>query len=328
MDLLIDSSYSDRISEFLRVFRVRSTIYCHSAMSSPWGFRVKGSTSASFHLLLSGRAWLEVNGGEPTRLSAGDLVVLPHGDDHQLRDNLTSDIEFLDDILKRTPPEGGHIRYGGGGTESEIICGGFVIEDPELAPPLPDLPPVLHSPLEESETASFAASASAMLAALTDERAPARAALANRLAEVLLTQAIGEHATRSPGESWLSAISEPSIAAALKMIHHEPGYGWTVDRLARRVGMSRSIFSERFRRVTGDPPMSYVRKCRLGRAARYLTSTNWGLAYIARRTGYESDVALSKAFKKQFGTSPREYRNAVQEALDPDAVRGRLSQGD
>jgi soluble lytic murein transglycosylase-like protein/AraC-like DNA-binding protein len=313
MDLLVDSSHSDRVSEFLRILRVRSTIYCRSDMSAPWGFRVMGSAAASFHVLLAGEAWLEIEGVEPMHLHAGDIVILPHGDDHQVRDTLTSEIEFLDDILDRTPPVAGHLRYGGSGPTSKIICGGFVAEDPHVRPLLRKLPPVLRSPGKEIGSHSVAAPAVTLVEALTHEGAPASAALANRLAEILLASAIREHAQRPPGESWFMAVAEPAVAAAIRMIHDEPEHRWTVDGLARRVGMSRSAFSARFRAVTDDPPMTYVRKSRLGRAARYLVNTNWALAHIARRTGYDSDVALSKAFKKQFGIAPSDYRTAALE---------------
>jgi AraC-like DNA-binding protein len=312
MDLLIDSSRSDRVSEFLRIFRVRSTIYCRSVMSAPWGFRVKGSAIASFHLLISGNAWLEVDGAEPRRLAEGDLVVLPHGDDHQLRDDLASEIEYLDDILDRSPPVEGRLEYGGGGASSHIICGGFAIEDPAMRPFLEDLPRVLHVESRD-ETTGLAAPAAGILEALSAHPL-GTPALANRLAELLLTHAIGQYAALSPEASWLAAINEPSIAAAIKLIHQEPERPWVVGELAQRVGMSRSSFAERFRVVTGEGPMTYVRKCRLGRVARYLATTNWGLVYIARRSGYESDVSLSKAFKRQFGLSPRDYRIAAQEA--------------
>jgi AraC-like DNA-binding protein len=318
MDLLIDSSRTDRISEFLRVLRVRGTIYCRSHMSSPWGFRVKGSGSASFHLLLAGGAWLEVDGSDPMRLLAGDVVVLPHGDDHQLRDDLASDIEFLDEILQRTPPIDGRLRYGGGGEVSEIVCGGFVVEDPEIRPLLNDLPRVLHSQRGRADGSSVTRATSGLVSALTDEHIPGRSALADRLAEVILTHAISDQATGSSADRSMSVVGESAIAAALEMIRSDPARAWTVGELARRVGMSRSSFSERFRNVTGDPPMSYVRKSRLGRAARYLVGTDWGLAYIARRTGYDSHVALSKAFKKQFGKAPRDYRSAARAALDSD----------
>src|SRR5918992_5408639 len=142
MDLLVDSSPSDAVSELLRVLRVRSTVYCRSLMSAPWGFRVKGSGSPSFHVVLTGQGWLEVDGCEPIPLAAGSIIALPHGDDHQLRDELSSEVEFLDDILQRSPPAEEGLRYGGGGQVTEIICGGFSIEDPEIGPLLTGLPVV------------------------------------------------------------------------------------------------------------------------------------------------------------------------------------------
>ena len=76
----------DTVSDVLQSLSVRSVIYCLSQLREPWGFGVEGAQVAKFHLVLSGSCWLELDGYDPARLSAGELVLSPHGDPHTVRD--------------------------------------------------------------------------------------------------------------------------------------------------------------------------------------------------------------------------------------------------
>jgi transcriptional regulator GlxA family with amidase domain len=92
------------------------------------------------------------------------------------------------------------------------------------------------------------------------------------------------------------------------LLHSRPDEPWTVAGLARAVGLSRTLFTGRFRDLVGHPPIRYLTKVRLSRAAGYLATTNDNLSAIARRTGYDSEASLSKAFKREYRRSPGEYR--------------------
>ena len=94
----------------------------------------------------------------------------------------------------------------------------------------------------------------------------------------------------------------------------QPGRPWTLEALAHTVGMSRSLLAARFRAVTGESPMRHLAAVRLNRAADYLTSSDLSIESIATRTGYGSDAALSKAFKREFGISPGTYRRLKGDA--------------
>ena len=105
-------------------------------------------------------------------------------------------------------------------------------------------------------------------------------------------------------------VTDPQIARALRLIRERPDHPWSVPELATTVGMSRSAFAERFRGATGETPIQSLTRYRLERAAEYLRTTNAGIREIARITGYDSEVSISKAFRRQFGTSPGAYRKA------------------
>jgi AraC-like DNA-binding protein len=300
----------DVLSEILRSIRVRSTMYCQSEFTAPWGFRVEAREIASFHLVVAGSCWVDVDGiDRPLRLAAGDLVVLFNGQPHQLRDTTSSPVTRLEDILATHPVSDGlRLSHGGGGSRTDLLCGGFVVEAGEAHLLRAAIPPVVYVRGQDSRPVPWL---DAILTLLNDElasRSPGAETVVARLSDVLLAKVLGACLAGQDQAPITPALKDPQIATALRLIHDRPEASWTVAGLASRVAMSRSAFAARFRRLTGESPMRYLRRFRLNRAAEYLSGSGKNLVEIARLTGYESDVALSKAFRRHFGAPPGTYR--------------------
>src|SRR5678816_1426370 len=85
---------------------------------------------------------------------------------------------------------------------------------------------------------------------------------------------------------------------------------WTVEDLARQVGMSRSGLAQRFADLLGVPPMQYLAQWRLQLAALQLRAADRPLARVAEDVGYESEAAFNRAFKREFGVPPAAWRRA------------------
>ena len=302
----------DGLSQLLLRLTVTSTVYCLSHMTSPWGFKVAARPRPAFHLLTSGNAWLQVEGRpEQVRLNAGDLVILPRGEAHAVRDSPKSPVQWLDRILEDTPPTDGRLAYGGGGDRSELLCGGFAVDQMTGRPLLEALPDLVLLRGSEGRAPEWLVGLIRMIAT---EMASSRAgseAVVTRLTDALLAQALRESlidADRALGKT--SAVSDARIARSLRLIRDHPDEPWTVPRMAAAVSMSRSAFTERFRGATGETPMQHLTRYRMSRAAEYLRATDAGLREIARLTGYDSEVSVTKAFKRQFGVPPGAYRKA------------------
>lgn len=302
----------DGLSQLLLRLTVTSTVYCLSHMTSPWGFKVAARPRPAFHLLTSGSAWLEVEGRpDQVRLNAGDLVILPRGEAHVVRDSPKSPVRWLDRILEETPPIDGRLAYGGGGQRSELLCGGFAVDQLTSKPLLEVLPDVVMLRGSEGRAPEWLVGLIRMIAT---EMASSRAgseAVVTRLTDALLAQALREcliDADRALGMT--SAVSDARIARSLRLMRDRPDEAWTVPRMAAAVSMSRSAFTERFRAATGETPMQHLTRYRMSRAAEYLRATNAGVREIARLTGYDSEVSVTKAFKRQFGVAPGAYRKA------------------
>jgi len=108
--------------------------------------------------------------------------------------------------------------------------------------------------------------------------------------------------------SWLSALCDPRIGAAIQAIHADPARAWTVQCLAKVAGLSRSTFALRFKQKSGVSPLAYVLRWRMQLAAGWLKNTDTSVSRIAQKLGYDSDSAFSHAFKRVMARSPREYR--------------------
>ena len=138
-------------------------------------------------------------------------------------------------------------------------------------------------------------------------------ALIARLSDILFIQAVRAHFSslvdgKGNGHGWLRALGDPQIGAAIAFIHQHPEHEWKVASLASKVGMSRSAFSEKFRALVGVPPLKYVAQWRIHKATWLLRTSDAKIADIAERVGYDSEVSLSRAFKRFNGVSPGNYR--------------------
>ncbi len=143
---------------------------------------------------------------------------------------------------------------------------------------------------------------------------PGGSLIAQQLAYMMLVQALRLHlsdtASASPG--WLSALSDKHMSLAIASMHNDPGFCWTLQSLAERVGMSRSVFALRFRETVGATPMEYLTRWRMLLAAERLKNTAEGLSGIAESLGYQSESAFGKVFRRVMGRSPRQYIRSTQ----------------
>ncbi len=310
MDLLNDHAH-DAVTDVLSAAQVHSTVFCLSELGAPWGFRVVGRNVAKFHLVLDGACVLDVDGEDPVDLSAGDLVLLPYGDEHAMRDRPGSPVTRLDEILSDHPvDDNARLSYGGDGPTTRLLCGGFGLRDTMPGPVLSLLPKVLRFDAGKAGVAQWLEPIFAMLQAEATTSAPGAKAVFAKIADVFLTQILRTYlvGAAETGLLALEPLTDASIAAALELMHAEPDRQWTVASLAGEVAMSRTLFTNRFRQLVGDPPMRHLTKVRLARAAGYLATTDLNVFRVARHCGYDSDASLAKAFTREFQLSPGEYR--------------------
>jgi len=312
----MESAPTDVLTDVLETVRVSSVCYGRIELGAPWGLRVGRSDAAAFHVLLRGSAWLEVDGmGEAVQLASGDLFALPHGHAHTLRDSLDTPARPLEELVHRAAAcTGAQAKHGGSGAGSTLVCGAFRFEDRRNNPLLSVLPPLVLIKGEDGRAVHWLEPTLQFMACEAASARPGAQTVVSRLADILFIQVVRGFLASTPEtqRGWLRALTEPQIGAALALIHHDPRQPWTVATLASKVGMSRSTFAGRFTELVGEPPLHYVTRWRMQRAAALLRDGKATLADIADRVGYESEAAFSKAFKRWVGAAPGAYRKAAR----------------
>jgi AraC-like DNA-binding protein len=317
----------DALSELLRVVKLNGALFFDAQCSAPWCVRsppsatfgpyVDASSShiIEFHLVTEGSGYIRV-GGESTPLSAGDIVMVPHGDAHDMGNGLP--LELIDGERALPPLMRGEItqsRIGGGGEVTRLICGYLACQAQLIAPLLVGLPRVVRVHLRAD---AYGASLEHMVRHAADQlatRLPGSDVVVARLAEVLFAEALRRYVSQLPPQrsGWLAGAADPSIGRALAQLHQRPAHPWTLDELADAACLSRSSLAERFARYLGQGPMAYLTDWRLELGAELLRSTSRSVLAIAGEVGYESEAAFNRAFKRRFSLPPARYRRSQRD---------------
>ena len=200
-------------------------------------------------------------------------------------------------------------QHGGGAERTEIICGFLGCDARPFNPLLSTLPRVIHVQRRGSDDGVLEHFVQLALLESTSPRAGGEAVLA-RLSELLFVEVVRRYLAKLPPENvgWLAGLRDESIGRVLGKLHDRPAHDWSLDELAREVGISRSVLAERFAHFVGVPPMQYLAQWRMQLAASLLSSTSMSLAEIAEQVGYGSETALSRAYKRWVGVAPAEWR--------------------
>lgn len=301
----------DVMADVLGASLLRHALYKPLEARAPWGLHIAQQPRASFYLLMRGSARIEVEGERVHVLSPGEVAFIPHGTPHVVRDAARSKpVPVCDGSLtSSTAPH----RIGGSGAASTLVGGFFEIRGGREPPLLQKMPPlVVLSATEPTAGPWIAATVQLVLAESTSPQ-PASSVVLQRLADVLFILALRSVSSsghcQSPG---IPALSDPRIYEALNLMHARVAAPWTVETLARRVSMSRSGFAARFTELVGEPPLQYLARWRVTRAAEILRDGDEKVEAVARIVGYESLPAFSRAFKRWQGESPAMFRRSLE----------------
>ncbi|MEO8756935.1 MAG: AraC family transcriptional regulator [Devosia sp.] len=202
------------------------------------------------------------------------------------------------------------LSYGGGGDLTQMVCGYFSCDELLFNSFLRSLPPVIKVRPTGATASLFEAG---LAYALEDGELCGGVTTTRRVPEMLLVEALRLYSEQSEAPTgWLAAIGDTLVSRALKLIHDEPARDWNVDELARQSHTSRSVLGERFRALLGQSPIRYLVEWRMQLAAEPLRATDLRLAAVADRTGYGSEAAFSRAFRRHVGQAPAEWRDSVR----------------
>ncbi|MDX2560313.1 AraC family transcriptional regulator [Streptomyces sp. TX20-6-3] len=341
----------DVVSDAISAVRIGRPSSQRVRIAGSWCTRLAPYDGAGFHVVLEGHCWLLPDGGEPVELGPGDAVLLPHGTGHVIADRPADAARLARAVpferwqagtgagpRRPEPPAAPE-----DGTAVEMLCGKYRLDRSHVHPLLAELPPLVHLPHRAAHPGGATGtggtpgtdpglrSAIALLGHEVGERLPGSGVALTSLLDLLLVYMIrswtaenaapdsrdgaaGTGGTAGTAGSWPAALGDPVTAAALRALHTDPAAPWTIELLAAEAGVSRPTLARRFTALVGRPPMAYLTWWRLTRAAALLRDTPDPLAAVARRVGYSTPYALSHAFRREFGTTPGQYRAGLAAA--------------
>ncbi|MGP3988527.1 AraC family transcriptional regulator [Streptomyces sp. 3N207] len=302
----------DVLSDAIAAMRTGRPHSSRTVKRAPWGVRFPDSDGAGFHVVLQGSAWLlPPDDAEPVALAPGDVVFLAHGYGHGLADHPRTPLE---DAVPEPDGSWPSLRHRGPAQSDEtlMLCGAYRLDRSRAHPLLTDLPPYIHLPARVGKHDRLR-SAVDLLGAELSEPLPGSDAVVPALLDTLLLYLLRTWWLAEQGEEpagWAGALGDPGVAAVLHALHDDPARPWTVEGLGALAGLSRAAFARRFTTLVGRPPLAYLTWWRMTCAGRLLRTTEAPLRSIAERTGYTSEFAFAKAFKREYGMSPGHYRRA------------------
>ncbi len=326
----------DTLSDLLRCVRVRGAVFFYVNCRDEWSAEAPPASEIAeavmpgcehvmeYHMIAKGSGWAAVSGQAPVKLAMGDIVMFPQGDSHVISSapgvaplRMTADWIFS----RRNDPKPMPISYHHGvveaGTllpvenaETIAVCGFLGCDMRPFNPLVAALPRLLHLPA--SHAGGWVARVIEQAAAESNSRRPGGDAVLERLSEMIFVDAARRYLDSLPEDAtgWLAGLRDRFVGKALTLMHERPDHAWSVDDLARDVGLSRSALHERFVTFLGHAPMQYLASWRIQLGARLLRESNRNVATIALDVGYDSEAAFSRAFRRMVGMPPAAWRKA------------------
>ncbi len=313
----------DALAALLEGPRARGAFLLRSLLSPPWSLRIQDESPLTLAAVIRGHAWVLTEDGGRHRMSAGDVAVFRGPRPYTVADDPATDPQILINPGQITTTVDGEVlcetmnlgvRQWGNDPAGEtvLVTGSYEQAGAVSRRLLRALPQTLVVPRGRSDERVLS-----LLVEETVKDQPAQSAVLDRLLDLLLIATLRTWFAGNEAPPWYHAYGDPLVGKALRLLQHNPAHGWTVADLAREVGSSRAALARRFTELVGEPPMAFLTEWRLDLAADLLQGTDDTVEAVARRVGYGSAFALSAAFKRQFGVSPRDHRLGAAAAVVP-----------
>lgn len=326
----------DTLSAVLRAIRLTGAVFFDVEARAPWVAEAPAAQLIAprimpgvehvieYHVVTSGSCWAGLVDECPVQLHAGDIVVFPQGDRHVVSSAPGMRGEPNLELHQRVPERqlpfvlnlGDQTQRDEQEERTHVICGFLGCDATPFNPLLTTLPRVLC--VQGERLGGVLEHFIRFALAESQSRRPGGECVLARLSELLFIEVVRHYVTSQPAEStgWLAGLRDEQIGRALARLHEQPAHAWTLDELAKQVGISRSVLSERFTHFVGTPPMNYLAQWRMQLAVGLLSGGSATLAEIAERVGYGSEAAFSRAFKRLVGIAPALWRQGHRAAPD------------
>lgn len=306
----------DWLSRFFELMQVRGRLDLRCSYGTPW--RIDQGPGAAgeipYHALLAGSAVLDdPSGGRPLQLKAGDILLLPGNPRHVLHDG--SGVSALP-AKDRASLNFTISENAGTGERLDMLCGYFVVAPPHDRLLRHYLPSRLVVNVGNNKVETLGSQAGAQLAGLVslmrgeaaDDHLGGRAML-NALSTAMFTLTLRRAIETDAAPTGLLALAAfPRLAPALAALFNEPARPWSLPELARLCNMSRATLVRQFQEKLGRSASELLTDIRMTIASNELKKPSMSIGAVAQAVGYQSEAAFQRAFKRQMGASPAQWR--------------------
>lgn len=295
----------DPLSDVISLLKPQTVFSKGISGAGSWAVRYSDFGQPSFCAVLLGSCRLEVDGHAPITIQAGDFVLLPSTPGFTMSSFEPAMPVHIDPNRASVQTE--EVRHGARGVPPDVqLMGGYFTSETANADLLLSLLPSL---VHVSGSSRLTTLVQMVREESIDQRAGCDQALA-KLVELLMIEALRLSAREDSSPGLLRGLADSRLAPAIRKMHAEVDFAWTVEKLAAEVALSRSSFFDRFSRLVGVPPMEYLMRWRMALAKSLLRDEGLGVAEVAVRVGYGSASAFSTAFSRHVGVAPRGFGRA------------------
>jgi AraC-like DNA-binding protein len=299
----------DVLSNILENIKIKGIVYQKLVLMSPWGVESPPGQEVHFWRLLKGRCLVSIAGEQAVELQVGDLVLLPQNLPSRIMDEQSSIcVTSAEYVLSR---RNGTPLFSDGKEETILLGGHFEFETIPAHPLISGLPKLIHiTAFEGKEHLWLKQTADLIFEEMNSEKQGTRA-LVSRLSETLFIHMIRAYlAQNKNAQGFLSALQDERITRALNLIQDYPEKEWKLESLAKEVGMSRTLFFNKFKETVGYTPLAYLTDRRIAKAKELLKATRENISGIALQVGYQSEPAFNRLFKAKVNETPASYRKS------------------
>lgn len=320
------SPTQDNLSHWLDEIEIRNVSMSMCALRAPWGVAFDTRMPCTLNAISHGRAVARFESGEVLELEVGDVLMTLGGLAYTISSSDGVECEGVRDVFARfglnrwrqgaLPRAPHNVEYGGDGPLTRIRGMAFEFNGPHKAAILSRLPPIVHLRRDENVIATWLGSVLSGIARESERDVFGYAAVATRLAELVVFSTIRSYLRLREDEHLGSFVhmADCRVARVLTVLDQDPCRPWTIAELADVARMSRSAFCARFARMVGESPIEYLTRLRMRLAARRLNGGSESVKTLACSLGYASGSAFSVAFKRHFRISPKQYRSQLEQA--------------
>ena len=302
---------TDLLSDVIRSVRLEGSVFFSSRLSAPWGIDLPSANEARFHIVLEGEAWVRSKTmSEAVLMKAGTGMLLRDGEHHWIADHPGTPKVSSEAVGRAV--EAGTPLFQGGSTDCYMLCGYLRFDQNARHPLFQTMPERSFIRQPDGTGLEWLKRIADLMNWELQESQSGSLAMMDRVCELFLIQIL-RHLLMRDGDAagFVAALDDVHVNKALERIHAAPATAWTLEDLADIAGLSRSAFAKRFHELVGVPPKTYLTMWRMQKARELLRNPYKLLEQIAAEVGYSSDVALIRAFQRQYGMSPAAMRREL-----------------